>query len=150
MILDSSALVAIILRRSSTTQELLAKIKAAPGVAIGAPTLVETLIVLTARLRGEPILALKELLRAGEAEVIPFSEDHGRSALRAYLRFGKGRHPAALNFGDCLCYATASLARQPLLFVGDDFLANRHPESLTYSYRSAIAGSIVVARRAGT
>ena len=66
-------------------------------------------------------MAIKELLRASEAEVIPFNEDHGRSALRAYLKFGKGRHPAALNFGDCLCYATASLARQPLLFVGDDF-----------------------------
>ena len=120
MVLDSSALVAIILAEPNHA-ELLAKIEAAPGVAIGAPTLVETLIVLTARLRGEPVLALKEFLRATEAEVIPFTEDHGRSALQAYLRFGKGRHPAALNFGDCLCYATASVARQPLLYVGDDF-----------------------------
>ena len=120
MILDSSALDAIILREFNHS-ELLAKMKAAPGIAIGAPTLLETLIVLTARLRREPTLALKELLRASDAEVIPFTEDHGRSALRAYLKFGKGRHPAALNFGDCLCYATASLARQPLLFVGDDF-----------------------------
>jgi ribonuclease VapC len=98
-----------------------AKIKAAPSVAIGAPTLAEALIVLTARLRGDSTLALRELLRAIEAEVIPFTDDHGRSALQAYLRFGKGRHPAALNFGDCLCYATASLASQPLLYVGDDF-----------------------------
>jgi len=99
----------------------LAKIKTAPGVAIGAPTLVEILMVLTGRVSGEPILALKELMWAAEAEVIPFSEDHSRVALQAYLRFGKGRHPAALNFGDCLSYATASVARQPLLFVGDDF-----------------------------
>jgi len=120
MILDSSALVAVILREFNHA-ELLAKIKAAPGIAIGAPTLLETLIVLTARLRGEPALALKELLRASDAEVIPFTEDHGRSALRAYMRFGKGRHPAALNFGDCLSYATAFIARQPLLFVGGDF-----------------------------
>jgi len=120
MVLDSSALVAIILLEPNH-EELLSKIEAAPGVAIGAPTLVETLIVLTARLRGEPTLALGELLRATEAEVIPFSEDHSRAALKAYLRFGKGRHPAALNFGDCLSYATASVARQPLLFVGDDF-----------------------------
>jgi ribonuclease VapC len=120
MILDSSAIVAIILAEPDHA-ELLAKIDTAPGVAIGAPTLVETLIVLTARLRGEPILALKELLRAIEADVIPFTEDHGRSALRAYLRFGKGRHRAALNFGDCLSYATASVARQPLLYVGEDF-----------------------------
>jgi ribonuclease VapC len=120
VVLDSSALVAVILLEPNHA-ELLAKIETAPGVAIGAPTLVETLIVLTARLRGEPTLALKELLRAAEAEVIPFSEDHSRVALQAYLRFGKGRHPAALNFGDCLSYATASVARQPLLFVGGDF-----------------------------
>jgi ribonuclease VapC len=120
VVLDSSAVVAILLEEADH-QDLLAKIKAAPGVAIGAPTLVETLMVLTARLRGEPILALRELLHAVEAEVIPFSDDHSWAALRAYLRFGKGRHRAALNFGDCLSYATASVARQPLLFVGDDF-----------------------------
>jgi ribonuclease VapC len=120
VVLDSSAVVAILLKEADH-QDLLAKIEAAPGVAIGAPTLVETLMVLTARLRGEPILALRELFHAVEAEVIPFSDDHSRVALRAYLRFGKGRHPAALNFGDCLSYATASVARQPLLFVGTDF-----------------------------
>ena len=120
MILDPSALVAIILREFDHA-ELLSKIKTAPAVAVGAPTLLETLIVLTARLRREPTLALKELLYASEAEVIPFTEDHSRSALTAYLRFGKGRHPAALNFGDCLAYATASLASQPLLYVGDHF-----------------------------
>ena len=42
-------------------------------------------------------------------------------AVEAWLRYGKGRHPAGLNFGDCLAYATAKLADQPLLFVGDDF-----------------------------
>jgi ribonuclease VapC len=120
VILDSSAVVAILLEEAGH-QDLLAKMKTAPGVAIGAPTLVETLMVLTARVRGEPILALRELLHAVEAEVIPFSDDHSWVALRAYLRFGKGRHPAALNFGDCLSYAAASIARQPLLFVGGDF-----------------------------
>ncbi len=120
MVLDSSAIVAILLLEPNH-EELQAKIESAPGVAIGAPTLVETLMVLTGRVRGKPILALRELLRAAEAEVIPFSEDHSRVALEAYLRFGKGRHPAALNFGDCLSYATAFVARQPLLFVGNDF-----------------------------
>ena len=120
MVLDSSAVVAIVLKEAGY-QDLLAKIEAAPGVAIGAPTLVETLIVLTVRLRGEALLVAKELLLAAEAEVIPFSDDHSWVALRAYLRFGKGRHRAALNFGDCLSYATASVAGQPLLFVGDDF-----------------------------
>jgi ribonuclease VapC len=120
MIVDSSALVAIILAEPNH-QELLVKTKRTAGLAIGAPTLVETLMVLTARLRGDPAPALRELLRAIEAEVVPFTEDHSREALRAYLKFGKGRHPAALNFGDCLSYAVASVARQPLLYVGDDF-----------------------------
>ena len=120
MVLDSSAVVAIVLKEAGY-QDLLAKIEAAPGIAIGAPTLVETLIVLTARLRGESLPVVKQLLIAAEAEVIPFSEDHSHAALQAHVRFGKGRHRAALNFGDCLSYATASVAGQPLLFVGDDF-----------------------------
>ena len=78
-------------------------------------------MVLSARLQGDPTPVLKEFLVAIDAEVIPFAEDHSHAALRAFLRFGKGRHPAALNFGDCLSYATASVTRHPLLYVGDDF-----------------------------
>lgn len=53
--------------------------------------------------------------------MVPFGEDHWRQAAEAYARFGRGRHKAALNFGDCLSYAVARLADQPLLCVGDDF-----------------------------
>jgi ribonuclease VapC len=53
--------------------------------------------------------------------VIPFGEDHWQEALTAFDRFGKGRHPADLNYGDCLTFATARVARQPLLAVGNDF-----------------------------
>ncbi len=53
--------------------------------------------------------------------VIPFTNAHNTAALDAYLRYGKGRHPAALNFGDCMTYATARLAGAPLLCVGEDF-----------------------------
>ena len=52
--------------------------------------------------------------------VVPFTDEHWRVAVDAYVRFGKGRHAASLNFGDCL-YAVARLAEQALLFVGDDF-----------------------------
>ena len=52
---------------------------------------------------------------------VPFGELHWRAAVEAYSRFGKGRHKAGLNFGDCITYATARLADQPLLFVGEDF-----------------------------
>ncbi|MEX0791011.1 MAG: type II toxin-antitoxin system VapC family toxin, partial [Actinomycetota bacterium] len=52
---------------------------------------------------------------------VEFSDAHWRSAAGAYWFYGRGRHPAGLNFGDCLTYAVASLADEPLLFVGDDF-----------------------------
>ena len=52
---------------------------------------------------------------------VPFGELHWREAVDAYRRYGKGRHPAALNFGDCMTYAVASLAGEPLLFIGEDF-----------------------------
>jgi ribonuclease VapC len=120
MVVDSSALLAVLFLEPGH-QALLAKMKASAEVAIGTPTLVETLIVLTGRSGGNPSAPLKELLEAIEAEVVPFTEDHSRAALKACLRYGKGRHPAALNFGDCLSYAVASVAGQPLLYVGDDF-----------------------------
>jgi len=53
--------------------------------------------------------------------VVPFGESHYSAAVDAWLRYGKRKHPAALNFGDCLSYAVARLADEPLLFVGDDF-----------------------------
>jgi ribonuclease VapC len=64
---------------------------------------------------------LIELLSVMDVEVIPFTEAHSRAAVEAFLRFGKGRHPAALNYGDCLTYAVAATAGQPLLYVGEDF-----------------------------
>jgi ribonuclease VapC len=64
---------------------------------------------------------LLRLLQEAAIDEVPFGADHWRSAVDAWLRFGKGRHSAALNFGDCISYATAKLARVPLLFVGDDF-----------------------------
>jgi ribonuclease VapC len=120
MILDSSAVVAVVLSEPGSG-ELLACMKAADTLGIGAPTLAETLVVLARRLDGDPTRRLRELLLELDVEVIPFGEEHSRAALRAYLRFGKGRHPAALNFGDCLTYSAAYVAKEPLLFVGNDF-----------------------------
>jgi ribonuclease VapC len=120
MIVDSSVLVAIVLGEPSHAK-LLAKLKSASLVAIGAPTLVETAIVLARRLDGNPAKLLARLLRELQIEVVPFTEDHHAAALAAFLRFGKGRHPAALNFGDCLSYAVASLANEPLFYLGEDF-----------------------------
>src|SRR5437870_2210726 len=56
-----------------------------------------------------------------EIEIVPFTNLQWQRAIDAFSRFGKGRHPAALNFGDCMTYATTVLAQQPLLCRGDDF-----------------------------
>jgi ribonuclease VapC len=90
-------------------------------VGIGAPTLLETGLVMigTFGLHGRGLLA--QFLEEQEIVVVPFDDRHGRVAAEAFVQYGKGRHPAALNFGDCMTYATASLADEPLLYVGDDF-----------------------------
>lgn len=78
-------------------------------------------MVLAARLGTEPQALLDRFLRDFEIVPVTFGEPHWREALEAFRRFGKGRHPAGLNFGDCLSYAVARLAGHPLLFVGNDF-----------------------------
>jgi ribonuclease VapC len=83
--------------------------------------LVEASIVLTARAGPAGVAALEALLADAEVTVVPFTEAHWRVARSAFARFGKGRHPAALNLGDCYSYATARVAGQPLLCVGNDF-----------------------------
>jgi ribonuclease VapC len=90
-------------------------------VRVGAPTLVETGVVLAGR-RGTPAgRELFDLVRELGITVVPFGEAEWQAALQAYGRFGRGRHKAALSFGDCLAYATAAVAGDTLLFVGDDF-----------------------------
>ncbi|MDX6651543.1 MAG: ribonuclease VapC [Solirubrobacterales bacterium] len=64
---------------------------------------------------------LARFLQERELIVIPFDQLHWEEAVTAFIRFGKGRHPAGLNFGDCMTYATAQLAAEPLLCVGEDF-----------------------------
>ena len=90
-------------------------------VRVGTPTLVEPGIVLSAR-RGTPAASdLQDLLEELHVTVLPFSESNWRAAARAVERFGRGRHKAGLNVGDCLSYAVAAEASDSLLFVGDDF-----------------------------
>jgi ribonuclease VapC len=78
--------------------------------------------VLTAKMGAKAHVILSRLLQEASVTIIPFADEHWRVAVDAYERFGKGRHTASLNFGDCLTYAVARLAEQPLLFLGDDFL----------------------------
>lgn len=120
MILDSSAILAIVFRESGH-DELLDRLEAADAVAVGTPTLCETGIVLYARLGSASYGMLERFLDEFGIQEIPFGEVHWREAVDAFRRFGKGHHPAALNFGDCLTYTAAHLSGEPLLFVGDDF-----------------------------
>ena len=120
MIVDASALVCAI-RREPGYDMILRRLAESVSNAIGAPTLLETGIVLSARLGPRGKTALARVSADARIEVVPFNEEHARIALDAFARFGKGRHPAALNFGDCCSYATAALAGEPLLCVGDDF-----------------------------
>ena len=120
MILDSSALLALVFREPGY-ERILAAVAAADWVGVGAPTLAETGIVLSARIAEEAKPTLALLLEHLDLRIVPFEATHARAAREAFTRFGRGRHPAALNFGDCLTYAVAKVAGLPLLFVGDDF-----------------------------
>ena len=120
MILDSSAIVAMVLREPAY-KSMLAKVGAARTLGVGAHTLVETAIVLSARLATDAQGLVARFLQEADTSIIPFGEAHHPAAHQAWLRFGKGRHPAALNFADCLTYATARLAGEPLLCTGSDF-----------------------------
>lgn len=120
MIVDSSALIAIIFQEPGY-EVLGAKLAEAGSVGIGTPTLAETGIVLSARQGADASVTLGRLIQAFGLVIIPFGDEHWREAVAAYSRFGRGQHPAGLNFGDCMTYATARLSQQPLLFVGDDF-----------------------------
>lgn len=120
MILDASAILAILFREDCAT-DLLERLWCASPRAVGAPTLAEAGIVLAARAGEASIPLLYHFLDAFGIVTIPFDGLHGREAVAIYDAYGKGRHPAGLNFGDCLCLATARLAGLPLLCVGDDF-----------------------------
>jgi ribonuclease VapC len=120
MIVDSSAVVAI-LRNEPDRDVILRALVSAPYRAMAAPTLLETSMVI-ASAESEAVLEdLDQLMVDASLTVIPFTPEHAALARQAFLIYGKGRHKAGLNFGDCISYATARLASEPLLFKGDDF-----------------------------
>jgi ribonuclease VapC len=88
---------------------------------MSAATYLESSIVLASRFGDEAVQDLRLYLDEADVEIVPVDRALADAAVEAWLRFGKGRHPAALNFGDCFAYALASLRGAPLLFIGDDF-----------------------------
>ena len=128
MIVDSSALVSLLLREPGWDR-IAGALTAHARVAIGAPTLTETAIVLLAR--GAPPSLLPAALQRIGMEVVPFTERHALVAADAYAAYGRGRHAASLDYGDCMTYAVARLAQAPLLFVGNGFALTDLEPALT-------------------
>jgi ribonuclease VapC len=120
MIVDSSVLLAIIFREPGH-EGIVTELAQADALAAGTPTLAETGIVLRARLADSADGMLERLLDELNIQEIPFGEIHWREAVDAFRRYGKGRHPASLNYGDCMTYATARLAGEKLAYTGQDF-----------------------------
>jgi ribonuclease VapC len=120
MIVDSSALLAILLDESEAKRRSLA-ILSDEAPAISAATLLETSIVFETRVGEGGEGELDSLLTDLKLAVTPFSFEQATIAREAFRRYGKGHHPARLNFGDCISYALAKEWSEPLLFKGDDF-----------------------------
>lgn len=120
MILDTSAIVAILAGEEDAEHYALA-IEQAPTLRVGLPTLLEASMVLTRWFGDAAEPALDAFVRESGAELVPFDLAQLRAAQDAYRRYGKGRHVAGLNFGDCLSYALARVCDEPLLFKGEDF-----------------------------
>jgi ribonuclease VapC len=120
MVIDSSALLAI-LYWEDDAESLAAKIRLAPKSYISAATLVEAWIAVLRRKGERDAADLALLAKVLLIEVIAFDEEQAVLACEAYLRFGRGRHPARLNYGDCFSYALAKSLGEPLLFKGNDF-----------------------------
>jgi ribonuclease VapC len=120
MVIDTSAIVAIAQNEpeAPTFEKMIAD---DPVRFMSAATLLEAAMVLETRF-GEPGGAELDLwLAKTNVEIIPVEAEHADQARRAWRRYGKGRHSAGLNYGDCFSYALAKLTNEPLLFKGNDF-----------------------------
>jgi ribonuclease VapC len=120
MVVDSSAVIAI-LRLQDGWERLRDILLTAPGCVMSAATLVEAGMVMEGRLGKAGAQDLDRLIAEVPIEIVPFDRSQAALAREGFRRFGKGRHPAGLNFGDCLCYALARQRGEPLLCKGEDF-----------------------------
>jgi ribonuclease VapC len=120
MVIDTSALVAV-LRGEVERRNFLEAIEGAASRRMSVATLVETSMVIEARYGSEGLRDLDRLISTAGIEIISVDAEQGQIARGAFSRFGKGRHPAALNFGDCFSYALAISLGEHLLCKGNDF-----------------------------
>lgn len=120
MVIDTSAIVAIFFNEPDAPAYR-ERIVDDPVRLVSAATLVEAAMVVESRFGDAGGVELDLWLHQAGAEIVPVTPEHADQARRAWRRYGKGRHPAGLNYGDCFSYALAKLTGEPLLFKGDDF-----------------------------
>ncbi len=120
MVIDTSALLAVLLREPDAPR-IAKAIEAGSPRLLSAASLLEASIVIESRKGEAGGRELDLLVYRGGIEVVAVDQDQAETARAAWRRFGKGRHPAALNYGDCFAYALAKSRRLPLLFRGNDF-----------------------------
>lgn len=121
MVIDSSAVLAILLQEPEA-ESFARAISADPVRLISAISFLEAAIVIEARKGPAGGRELDLLLHRGKIEIVSFTPEHAEIARAAWLSFGKGRHAAGLNMGDCCSYALSRISGEPLLFKGADFL----------------------------
>ena len=119
MVIDTSAVVAVLLNEANAPRITQAMETGSPRL-FSAANLLEA-IVIESRKGENGGRELDLLIYRADIEIVPLDQDQAEIARIAWRRFGKGRHPAALNYGDCFAYALAKSRRLPLLFQGDDF-----------------------------
>lgn len=120
MVLDSSAIIAILLQETDSDR-LLTAIEDAGAIRASAATVVESAIVMQARYGDAGERELDLFLHRLKTDIVPVTTEQADIARSAFRRFGKGQHPAGLNYGDCLPYALAASLGESLLFTGTDF-----------------------------
>lgn len=120
MIVDSSAVVAILLGESGADR-LSNKLTLDPQPRMSAATYLELSIVMENKGGPRAGYELDDFIANSEIQIIPLTPEQAEAARIAWRRFGKGNHPAKLNFGDCFSYALAKTTGEPLLFKGNDF-----------------------------
>jgi len=120
MVVDTSAVIAVLLGEPDAARFAAALNTSAPKL-MSAANLLEASMVIEARKGDEGARDLDLLIYRGGIEIAPVDHDQAEVARAAWRRFGKGRHPAALNYGDCFAYALAKTRDAPLLFKGQDF-----------------------------
>ena len=120
MIIDSSAILAVVFAETDGAM-MLDAMSRTDRRRMSAATWLETFVVLDRRNRPAGVQRVEQLLELIDPELVPVTAEQARIARTAYQTYGRGRHPARLNYGDCFAYALAKLTGEPLLFKGNDF-----------------------------